>query len=424
MKTKSFSPVSSTILSKLYDKNELAFQKQRYEKLSTIFVKMFKSSPEYFFSSPGRTEVGGNHTDHNHGRVIAASINLDAVCAVTKTGDMKVSLYSDGFREPFVVDLQTLSILQNEVGTTGSLIRGIAKGFEERGLKFGGFNAYMTSNVLVGSGLSSSASVEVLIGKIFGYLYNHNKVDAETIAIIGQYAENKFFGKPCGLMDQMACATGGIITIDFENPAKPKHEKLKVDFNKSGYGLLIIDTGGSHADLTDDYASIPSEMKSVAILLGKNVCREVSSDELLKNVTKIRKKLGDRAFLRAYHFVYENERVVKQVSALKKNSFDEFLRLVTESGNSSFRWLQNIYSTKNVHEQSVSLALSLAEKLVQKYGGACRVHGGGFAGTIQVFIPKKMVEKFVDSIAAAFPKNSIKRLSIRNYGVVCLDELK
>lgn len=424
MKSNNSGTFNGSILTKLYGKNEVEFQKKRYEKLVSLFNKSFMSSPELFFSSPGRTEVGGNHTDHNHGRVIAASINLDAICAVSKTDDMKVSLYSDGFKEPFVVDLQNLVFEQNEVGTTGSLIRGIAKGFEERGLKFGGFNAYMTSYVLVGSGLSSSASVEVLIGKIFGYLYNQNKVNAETIAIVGQYAENKYFGKPCGLMDQMACATGGIITIDFENPAKPKHEKLKVDFNKSGYGLLIIDTGGSHADLTDDYASIPSEMKSVAKFLGKNVCREVSSEELLKNITKIRKKLGDRAFLRAYHFVYENERVVKQVSALKKNNFDEFLKLVSESGNSSFRWLQNIYSTKNVHEQSVSVALSLAEKPVQKYGGACRVHGGGFAGTIQVFIPNKMVEKFVDSISGAFPKDSIKRLSIRNYGVVCLDELK
>lgn len=424
MKSNNSGTFNGSILTKLYGKNEVEFQKKRYEKLVSLFNKSFMSSPELFFSSPGRTEVGGNHTDHNHGRVIAASINLDAICAVSKTDDMRVSLYSDGFKEPFVVDLQNLSFVQNEVGTTSSLIRGIAKGFEERGLKFGGFNAYMTSYVLVGSGLSSSASVEVLIGKIFGYLYNQNKVDAETIAIVGQYAENKYFGKPCGLMDQMACATGGIITIDFENPAKPKHEKLKVDFNKSGYGLLIIDTGGSHADLTDDYASIPSEMKSVAKFLGKNVCREVSSDELLKNITKIRKKLGDRAFLRAYHFVNENERVVKQVSALKKNNFDEFLKLVNESGNSSFRWLQNIYSTKNVNEQSVSVALSLAEKFIQKFGGACRVHGGGFAGTIQVFIPKKMAEKFVDSISVAFPKDSIKRMSIRNYGVVCLDEFK
>ncbi|OGU66548.1 MAG: galactokinase [Stygiobacter sp. RIFOXYC12_FULL_38_8] len=414
---------NASILAKLYGKNEVEFQKKRYEKLVSLFNKNFMSSPELFFSSPGRTEIGGNHTDHNHGRVIAASINLDAICAVSKTDDMKVSLSSDAFKEQFVVDLNDLSVVQSEIGTTSSLIRGIAKGFDDRGLSFGGFNAYITSNVLVGSGLSSSASVEVLIGKILSYLFNQNKVDAETIAIIGQFAENNFFGKPCGLMDQMACATGGIITIDFENPAKPQHEKLKVDFGKSGYGLLIIDTGGSHADLTDDYASVPAEMKSVAKFLGKNVCREVSKEDLLKNVVKIRKKVGDRAFLRAYHFVFENERVVNQVSALKKNNFAEFLKLVNESGNSSFKWLQNIYSTKNVHEQSVSIALALVEKLVQKYGGASRIHGGGFAGTIQVFVPKNKIENFADSIAPYFAKDAIKKLSIRNYGVICLDEL-
>jgi galactokinase len=423
MKKEKTITVSTSSLIGLYGKSELVKQKKRYEKLSKDYQKKFGNRPELFFSSPGRTEISGNHTDHNHGRVIAASINLDAVCAVTPTDNLKVTLYSDGFKEPFVADLNELSILSEETGTTASLIRGIAKGFADRKLKFGGFNAYMTSNVLVGSGLSSSASVEVLIGKIFSYLYNDNKVDAETIALAGQFAENKYFGKPCGLMDQMACAIGGIITIDFKNPSKPKHEKLDVDFNKSGYDLLIIDTGGSHADLTDDYASIPSEMKSVAKLLGKKVCREAGLEVLLKNMYKIRKKLGDRAFLRAYHFVNENERVVKQVTALKKNNVDEFLRLVEESGNSSFRWLQNIYSTKDIHEQGVTIALALAENLVGKYSGACRVHGGGFAGTIQVFVPGNKAEKFIREISLAFAKDAIKRLSIRNFGVVCLNEL-
>ncbi len=423
MKSNNSGTFNSSVLTKLYGKTELQFQKKRYEKLVSLFNKKFMSSPELFFSSPGRTEIGGNHTDHNHGRVIAASINLDTICAVSKTDDMKVSVYSDGFAEPFIVDLTRLSIFEDEVGTTASLIRGIAHGFIERKYHVGGFRAYITSNVLVGSGLSSSASVEVLIGKIFSFLYNDNKVDAETLAIIGQYAENEYFGKPCGLMDQMACATGGIITIDFENPSSPKHEKLKVDFNKSGYNLLIIDTGGSHADLTDDYAAVPAEMKNVAKFLGKNVCREITSDELIANALKIKKKLGDRSFLRAFHFIFENERVVNQVNALKKNNFQEFLKLVNESGNSSFKWLQNIYSTKNIQEQNVTIALALAERIASKYKGVCRVHGGGFAGTIQVYIPKDKVEKFVTAIFPLFQKDAIKKLSIRNYGVICLDEL-
>lgn len=423
MKSNNSGTFNSSVLTKLYGKNELQFQKKRYEKLVSLFNKKFMSSPELFFSSPGRTEVGGNHTDHNHGKVIAASINLDTISAVSKTDDMKVTIYSDGFVEPFVVDLTRLSPFEDEVGTTASLIRGIAKGFVERKFYIGGFRAFITSNVLVGSGLSSSASVEVLIGKIFSFLYNNNKVDAETLAIIGQFAENEYFGKPCGLMDQMACAIGGIITIDFENPSKPKLEKLKIDFNKSGYNLIIIDSGGSHADLTDDYASIPAEMKSVAKFFGKNVCREITSDELIANAQKIRKKLGDRSFLRAFHFIFENERVANQVIALKKNNFQEFLKLVNESGNSSFKWLQNIYSTKNVQEQNVTVALAIAERSAQKMKGVCRVHGGGFAGTIQVYIPKDKVEKFVSTIFPLYQKDAIKKLSIRNYGVICLDEL-
>lgn len=410
-------------LSKLYGQSDLRIQMLRYENLERKFKSEFGINPEYFFSAPGRTEISGNHTDHNYGRVIAASVNLDAVAAVAKSEDMIVTLFSEGFKEPFVIDLKKLAVVKAELGTTGSLIRGIAKGFAQRKLNIGGFKAYLTSDVLVGSGLSSSAAIEVLIGKIFSFIYNKNLVDSETLAIIGQFAENIYFGKPCGLMDQMACATGGIITIDFENPVKPKHEKLKIDFNKSGYELIIIDTGGSHADLTEDYASIPSEMKSVAKLLGKKVCRDVSSKLLLSNISLIRDKVGDRAFLRAFHFVNENDRVVNQVFALKKNNFADFLRLVTESGNSSFKWLQNIYSSKNVREQSVTVALAIAEKAANKLNGACRVHGGGFAGTIQVFIPKLKEGKFIKEIEKAFSKKAIKRLSIRNYGVICLNEL-
>ncbi len=416
----------SEVLRKLYGNDALVVKEQlsRYIRLFEMYNDHFTNQEVYLFSAPGRTEIGGNHTDHNLGRVIASSINLDSIAVASKNDLHKITLYSDGYDEPFVVNLDELEIVKEEVGTTNSLIRGIAFKFNQLGYSIGGFSAVMTSDVLPGSGLSSSASVEVLVGSIFNVLFNKGKVSNEEIAIIGQYAENNYFDKPCGLMDQMACAVGGIIAIDFKDPKNPIVEKVDFAFEAQGYKLLIVDTGGNHEDLTDDYASIPIEMKSVAKLLGKESCRELDSDSLVNNLNEIRTKVGDRAALRAFHFINENERVVKQVDSLKENKFEEFLAHVNDSGNSSFKWLQNIFSTKYVREQGVTIALAFSEKFLYEKGeGSCRVHGGGFAGTIQVFLPQKFVKEYKNYIEAVLGKDKVMILNIRSEGAVCLNNL-
>lgn len=396
----------------------------RFERLINQFEQRFDRQPTEFFSSPGRTEIGGNHTDHNHGRVLAASVNLDSIAAASPNDSGFVTIYSQGYDKPFVVDLSDRKPVPEEKGTTNALIRGIAARFAELGYKIGGFDACFASDVLPGSGLSSSASIEVLIGTILNSFSNNNKIKPEEIAIIGQYSENKYFGKPCGLMDQTACAVGGIVTIDFADPTKPIVEKVDFDFEAQNYSLVVVDTGGNHADLTDDYAAVPAEMKAVARQLGKTVCREISMDELLAHAGDLRKSVGDRAFLRAFHFIQENERVVVQVQALRDNDFERFLKLVNESGNSSFRWLQNIYTTKNVSEQGVTVALALTELYLNRIGaGACRVHGGGFAGTIQVFIPNDAVAGYVELMEPVFGPTSVHVLNIRSIGAVSLVSL-
>jgi galactokinase len=404
------------------DKNEIIEkQKDRYQKLENDFLQKFNNCEKYFFSAPGRTEICGNHTDHNHGKVLAASVNLDSIAVVKKNIDKKIILYSESYQAPFIVDLNNLEVVENEKGTTTSLVRGIASRLKELGYNIGGFSGCMTSDVLQGSGLSSSASVESLIGEIFNTLFNDSKISAETIAQIGQYAENVFFGKPCGLMDQMACSIGGIISIDFENPQKPVIEKVKVDFSNLEFSLVIVDTGGNHVDLTDDYAAVPAEMKDVANFFGKKVLREVDEKEFFNNITKLRNELGDRAVMRAMHFFEENERVTNIVEALIKSDTASFLKLIKESGDSSFKWLQNIFSVKNINEQGVSLALSLTEKYLLEIGaGACRVHGGGFAGTIQVFIPSIFAMEYIGIIEKVFGQGNAMNLSIRSEGTVLL----
>jgi len=416
-----------TSLNTVYGNDEkiITYQKDRYNKLLSNFEKIF-GKPHLngikFFSSPGRTEISGNHTDHNHGKVIAASINLDSIAVASINTRPEVVLYSEGYDKPFIVNLDNLNPVEEEEGTTAALIRGVANGFLKHHYIAGGFDAYISSDVMIGSGLSSSASVEVLIGTIFNNLYNNDEATSEEIAIIGQYAENNFFGKPCGLMDQVACATGGIVTIDFYNPKKPIIEKIDFDFSATGYSLLVVDTGGNHADLTEDYSSIPSEMKQVAKYFNKDFCRELDLDSLLKNMKDIRIKISDRSVLRAIHFIKENERVEQQTKALKENDFEKFLNLVNESGDSSFKYLQNIYSTKSVEDQSVTLALALSDIFIRQKGkGASRVHGGGFAGTIQVFLPNNLVDEYKNFISNAFDKDAVKVLSIRNTGTVCLN---
>ncbi|MCK5457581.1 MAG: hypothetical protein KAI45_10690 [Melioribacteraceae bacterium] len=406
-------------LIKLYGNNSsvINYQKERYLKLVSKYEDLFGKNELIFISTPGRTELSGNHTDHNNGIVLAASINLDSVAACSVNSKNFVSIHSEGYDELIKVDLNLLNPQTNEEGATSSLVRGIASRFKDLEYQIGGFNAVITSDVLQGSGLSSSASIEVLIGTIFNALYNDFKIQAEVIAQIGQYSENVFFGKPCGLMDQMACAIGGIIKIDFADNANPQFEKIDFSFDEFGYQLLVVDCGEGHDNLTNEYASIPTEMKSVAKEFGKDVLRELDVASLNKNIKKLRETVGDRAVLRATHFFKENERVEKQYKALKTKNITEFLNLVNESGNSSFKYLQNIFPTSDPSNQPISLALSITEDFIYNIGsGTCRVHGGGFAGTIQVFIPKISIADYTETIESVFGKNSVKLLEIREFG--------
>lgn len=390
-------------------------QHERYVSLAEDFAQLFGEDREVrLFSAPGRTEVGGNHTDHNHGRVLAASINLDAIAVVSKNDENIVRVKSRGYNMD-VCDITDLEIKDDEKGHSPALVRGMCAGFKKFGYEIGGFDACTMSSVLSGSGLSSSAAYEVLVGTMLNYLYNDGKVDAITIAKIAQYAENVYFDKPCGLMDQMACSVGGFVTIDFNNPSEPVVNEVKFDFASSGHSLCIVDTKGSHSDLTDDYAAIRSEMEAVAGCFGKNVLREVDEEEFKKNIPAIREKLGDRAVLRAIHFFADNGRVLKEVDALKKGNFDEFKAYILESGDSSYKYNQNVFSTKKPTEQPVSLALALSESIL-KGKGAWRVHGGGFAGTIQAFVPNEILEDYKNAMECVFGEGSCYVLIIRPVG--------
>lgn len=394
-------------------------QKQRDIVIIDEFVKLFGESDSIeLFSAPGRTEVGGNHTDHNHGKVLAASVDLDTVAAAAKRDDNIIIEKSFKF-DALEVDISDLSVHTEEFGKSSGLIRGMCAGFVEYGYKIGGFNAASMSRVLSGSGLSSSAAYEVLIGTILNHLYNDGSVSAVDIAKIAQFAENKYFGKPCGLMDQMASSVGSFITIDFKNPSQPIINKINFDFASCGHALCIVDTGGNHADLTDDYAAIRGEMERAAAVFGKNVLREVDEDEFMKNVPLVREKVNDRAVLRAMHFFAENKRAEAEVKALESGDFDEFKALVTESGRSSYMYNQNVFTSKDVEHQNVSLALAMCEKLLLGKG-AWRVHGGGFAGTIQAFVPVDMLDVFCEKIENVFGEGSCYVLSVRPFGGIKL----
>ncbi|MBZ5496902.1 MAG: galactokinase [Acidobacteriia bacterium] len=408
------------VLAQIYaaDGMTLARQTDRWGRLLGQFRRRFGESDVHLFSAPGRTEICGNHTDHNHGMVLAAGVDLDSIAVAAPSSDETITVCSEGYGRPFVVALEDLSVVAAERGTTTALIRGIASRFRELGYAAGGFRACLASDVPVGSGLSSSASVEVLIATILNALHNGTQVDAEQIALIGQFAENEYFGKPCGLMDQITCAVGGIVKIDFNDPGAPVVEKIAFDFAASGYSLLVVDTGGSHADLTEDYASIPREMKWVAARFGREVCRQISEQELLNNLAGLRAGVGDRAILRALHFLKENQRVDLQVAALRNKDMQGFLELIEESGNSSYRWLQNCVSARAGTEQGIPLALALAEGFVRRCGGACRVHGGGFAGTIQVFIPCACADEFRTLMESAFGSGCVKILRVRPQGAL------
>ncbi len=397
----------------------VAEQKTREAQIIDAYVELFGDSDSLaLFSAPGRTEVGGNHTDHNHGKVLAASVNLDTVAAAAKRDDNIASEKSLG-HGMIEIDISDLEPHENEFGKSSGLIRGMCAGFKKYGYEIGGFNAASASCVLAGSGLSSSAAYEVLIGTILNHLYNDGKVNAVDIAKIAQYAENVYFGKPCGLMDQMASSVGSFITIDFKDPSEPMIDKVEFDFAACNHALCIVDTGGSHADLTDDYAAVRGEMESVAGVFGKAVLRDVDEADFMADIARIRENCGDRAVLRAMHFYAENKRAAAEVEALASGDFDAFKELVIESGRSSYMYNQNAFTVKAPHEQGLSVALALCENLL-KGKGAWRVHGGGFAGTIQAFVPMDMLEEFRTMIEAVYSKGSCHVLSIRPFGGIKL----
>ena len=382
--------------------------------LDTGFAAVFGAAPQRYFSAPGRTEIGGNHTDHQRGRVLAAAVNLDTVAAVAVNGTNTIRVQSEGY--PLCqIDLGNLSIAKEEVNTTAALVRGIAARFTQLGHRIGGFDAYCRSTVLPGSGLSSSAAFEVLMGTILNHLFCGSRVSAPQVAQIGQYAENVYFGKPCGLMDQTASAVGNLVSIDFADPANPLIHPVAFDFSACGHTLCIIDTHASHADLTDEYAAIPVEMAQVSRYFGKDVLSQIPAERFWAELPQLRQSCSHRALLRAIHFFRENDRVPMQVDALEQGDFSRFLQLVRESGRSSYCLLQNVIPTGATAGQDVALALALCEELLQQQG-ACRVHGGGFAGTVQAFVPNHLLDAFRQGIDAVLGSGACLVLQIRPEG--------
>lgn len=403
------------IFTHLYTESSVERQKERYTAALKSFDKIFGAEREVrIFSAPGRTEIGGNHTDHQHGRVLAAAVNMDIICIVAKNEDNIIRVKSEGYNQDNV-DLSQLDIIEKENNRAISLIRGMAARCKEKGFIIGGFDAYTTSDVLKGSGLSSSAAFEVAMGTIISHLFNDGGINAVEIAKYAQYAENVYFGKPSGLMDQMASSVGGFITIDFKDTENPVIEPVEFDFTNSGHTLCIVDTGGNHADLTNEYASIPPEMKSVANMFGAEFLREVDSSSFYERIAEVREKCGDRPVLRAMHFFGDNSRVVHQAQALRDGDFDKFKQLIIESGRSSGAMLQNVFASSEPQEQGLSVALSVSEMLLAPKG-AWRVHGGGFAGTIQAFVPNEMLVIYTAYMEKIFGEGSCHKLSIRPVG--------
>ena len=386
------------------------------EALDAGFAASFEGTPARYFSAPGRTEIGGNHTDHQRGRVLAGAVNLDTVAAVRLNGTNLIRIQSKGYPMS-IVDVTQLTPVESEINSTPALIRGVAARFAQMGCKVEGFDAYCESTVLPGSGLSSSAAYEVLIGTIINHMFFGGKVSQPEIAMIGQYAENVFFGKPCGLMDQMASAVGNLVTIDFFDKENPVIEPVNFDFASCGHALCIIDSGADHADLTDEYAAVPGEIKAVAAYLGKEVLTQIDEAEFYAKLPELRKACGDRAVMRCIHFYQENARVPKQVAALKAGDFDTFLALVKQSGYSSYMYLQNVIPAGYKAHQDVAVALGLAEHYLNGRG-AYRVHGGGFAGTIQAFVPFDILDQFVAGMDSVLGEGACHVLSIRPQGGV------
>ncbi len=406
-------------LSEIYGEGGIDYQRARYSSAVSEFSKLYGQDREIsLFSVSGRSELSGNHTDHNRGCVIAASVDLDMIAVAARRDDSVIRVKSFGFDED-VVDIRGYSLPDPaRFGTSAAIIAGVCGGFSRAGYAVGGFDAYTVSDIPGGSGLSSSAAFENMIGNILNHLYNSGAVGEIEIAKISQYAENTFFGKPCGLMDQLACAVGGIVSIDLDDPTSPAVEKIDCDMTEAGYDLCIVNTGTSHADLTDDYASIPSEMKSVAALFGRDALREVDEGDVITSIPALRRELGDRAILRALHFFGENRRVLAQKEALASGDIHRFFEGMIASGRSSFCYLQNVYTAKDTAVQGLSLALCLAERYFEGRAGAWRVHGGGFAGTVQAFARREDTEGFRSLMDGAFGEGSCIVIGIRRAGAV------
>ena len=396
-----------------YDEKEMD---RRFEDLLKRHEELFGKKDAAIFSAAGRTEIAGNHTDHNLGKVIGGTINLDTIGAVSKRSDSKVIINSEGF--PVVeVDISDLEPKEAEKNDTAALVRGIAEGFRRRGLTIGGWEANTTTRVLGGSGLSSSAAIEVLIAEIFNNFYNEDVLEPIELAKIGQFAENVYYGKPSGLLDQACCAQGGIVGIDFKDSGNPVLTPLDVDFSSYGYTMIITNTHGSHADLTGEYAAVPPEMREIAAFYGKKNLREVEFSDFLRDMAEIRKKVqNDRALLRAYHFFTENKRVDLMLQELRDGDIDTFLYLVEESGNSSFRFLQNVYPSSSPANQGLSLAIALSDEILRG-DGASRVHGGGFAGTIQAYVPDNLIDRYISGMEGLFGKGCTTKIAIRKMPV-------
>lgn len=403
----------------VYEKENYAKQYERYLRVLDAFRELFDKEGQRevgLFSAPGRSEIGGNHTDHNHGLVLAAGISLDAIAVASKNDEGIVRIKSAGYPLDKVC-CDDLQVKDCEKGKSQSIVRGIVARFKELGYNVGGFDATTASQVLSGSGLSSSAAFEVLVCTMLNHLYNDGKVDPVEIAKISQYSENVYFDKPCGLLDQTACSVGGFVSIDFEDTNKPVIKKIDFDFSKSGHSLCIVDTKGSHSDLTDEYAAVRSEMESVAEFFGKKVLRECTKEDVIKNAGEIAKQKGERAVIRALHFFGENEKVIAQSQALAEKDFEKFKELIIASGNSSYMYNQNVYTCKAHKNQPLSLALAVSQQILGGKG-AWRVHGGGFAGTIQAFVPNEMIDTYTDAMKSIFGDDSCYVLSIRPYGGV------
>lgn len=408
------------------DPDTVSYQKDRFRRVIKGYEEHFGKPEElHIFSAAGRSEIGGNHTDHQRGHVLAASLNIDSLAVASAVKEPVITLYSEGY-ETYTIDLSSLDKVAGE-SDTSSLIRGVAAGFSKKGFKIGGFNAYVTSDVLGGSGLSSSASFESLVGIILSGLFNDNKVSTVDIAKIGQFSENNYMDKPCGLMDQMACSVGGFVHIDFAKKSDkdplfddeyPWFEKIDFDPADYGYDLCITDTKASHADLTDEYAAIPAEMRSVAAYFGKEVLSEIDEDEFLAKISDIRKKTGDRAIMRAIHFLGENKRVIAEAECLKEKDFDRFLRRFSSSARSSYEYLQNIYPVA-ADQQGVAIALAISDIVLSSPSkGVARVHGGGFAGTIQTFVKKEYSDEYIAAMNKLLGDGASRKYSIRKYGCV------